>query len=109
MERVRLKEKPEDFLDANGRFLKGNPGGPGNPFIKRVSTLRAALFAEVTKEDMQLVIRRLVTMAKAGDVAATKVLLDRVLGKVPLDVLMFLNPQSTESPENDYNPNDVYL
>src|SRR5207248_10793741 len=34
--------------DARGRFAPGNPGGPGNPFARRVAELRTALLDMVT-------------------------------------------------------------
>jgi hypothetical protein len=66
---------------ALGRFAKGNAGGPGNPHAKRVTALREALLAAVTDADIKAVARALVARAKAGEVAAARELLDRVLGK----------------------------
>ena len=40
--------KPRPVRDANGRFVKGNPGGPGNPFARKVAVLRTALINFVT-------------------------------------------------------------
>jgi hypothetical protein len=71
-----------DGRDRNGRFAKGNAGGPGNPFARRVAHLRSVLMESVTDEDMRAVVRTLVTLAKAGDVAAIKLLFDRLLGRV---------------------------
>lgn len=67
--------------DAQGRFAEGNPGGPGNPHAKRVGELRVALLEAVTPADMQAVVKALVEAAKGGDVAAARVLFERVLGK----------------------------
>jgi hypothetical protein len=66
---------------ARGRFAKGNPGGPGNPYAKRVADLRAALLESVTEADIRAVARALVKRAKAGEVAAIRELLDRLVGK----------------------------
>ena len=68
----------------SGRFRKGNPGGPGNPFAGRVQALRAALLEAVTPEDLREVVVRMVADAKVGDHQARKELLDRVLGR-PLE------------------------
>jgi hypothetical protein len=74
--------------DASGRFAKGNPGGPGPAFPRRVAELRAAILDAVTPADVIDVIRALVKAAKSGDVAAAKVFLDRVLGTpLAVDVL----------------------
>lgn len=64
----------------NGRFAKGNPGGPGNPNAKRVARLRSALLKSVTPEDMQQVVAALLAQAKAGDVPSIRELFQRLLG-----------------------------
>ncbi len=66
--------------DEAGRFLPGNPGGPGNPYAKQVAEVRAALLDAVTPEQVKQVVRALVDAAVKGQVAAAKVLLDRLLG-----------------------------
>jgi len=65
----------------NGRFAKGNPGGPGNPHARRIAQFRSAVLGAVTPEDLDEVVRGLLDAAKSGDLAATKLLLDRTLGK----------------------------
>ena len=66
--------------DERGRFLPGNKGGPGNPYAKRVAALRRALLGAVSEQDLTDIISALVTKARSGDVAAAKILLDRVFG-----------------------------
>lgn len=70
-----------DGRDASGRFAKGNPGGPGNPLAGRLSKLRAALVEAVTEDDIKQIAETLVGLAKDGDMAATKELLLRTLGR----------------------------
>jgi hypothetical protein len=72
--------------DGRGRFAKGNAGGPGNPFARRVAGLRRALLEAVTEEDMEVVARRLVAQAVEGDIAAARLLLSYTLGK-PADAV----------------------
>src|SRR5260370_36752858 len=67
--------------DALGRFTKGNPGGAGNPFARRVAALRAVLLDCVTDKDMEHVACELVVQAKMGNLAAIKLLFQYVLGK----------------------------
>lgn len=75
--------------DAKGRWLPGTKGGTGNPYAKRVNKLRGALLDAITEDDMREVIRAMVDQALGGDVAAAKVLFDRVLGPpVEADLLM---------------------
>jgi hypothetical protein len=65
---------------AAGRFVKGNPGGPGNPYARHVAELRSALFNAVAPDDLRAVVASLLIQAKQGDVASIKELLQRLLG-----------------------------
>jgi hypothetical protein len=67
--------------DERGRFAPGNAGGPGNPFARRVAQLRKVLLDAVSDEDLQIVAEQLVVKAKMGDLVATKLLFQYVLGK----------------------------
>lgn len=64
-----------------GRFVLGNPGGPGNPHAPTVARLRAAILAAVTPDDIEAIVRALVHRAKGGDLGAARELLDRAIGK----------------------------
>jgi hypothetical protein len=72
--------------DTAGHFLKGNPGGPGNPQARNVATWRKALADTVTPEDVAEVTRKLVEAAKAGEPWAIHELFDRCMGKPNLTV-----------------------
>jgi len=67
--------------NSNGQFAKGNRFGPGNPFARQVAGLRKALLDRVTAEDIQAIAEKLLQLAKAGDVAAAKLLLSYTIGK----------------------------
>lgn len=67
--------------DARGRFMEGNPGGPGNPHAAQVGRLRSALLDAVTEDDMRQIVAALVEKAKGGSIQAARVLFDRVLGQ----------------------------
>ena len=67
--------------DAKGHFLPGNPGGPGNPYAKKVAKLRSAALEAVTAKDVQKIIKSLVVLALEGNVPAAKLVLEYVLGK----------------------------
>jgi hypothetical protein len=72
----------------NGRFLSGNPGGPGNPFAGKVAKLREAGWKAIKPEEIKAVYRKLLDLALAGDVPAARLLLDRLLGPaVEVDLL----------------------
>src|SRR4051812_1322658 len=77
-------EQPPDSpaaRDSRGRFAKGNLGGPGNPFTRRVAALRSVLIEAVSDDDLRQVAGVLLEQAKAGDLAAVKLLLQYTLGK----------------------------
>ncbi len=64
-----------------GRFVRGNAGGPGNPFARRVAQLRGTLCETVTEDDIQAVARALIERAKQGDVAAARLLFSYTIGQ----------------------------
>jgi len=70
--------------DQNGRFAKGNPGGPGNPFARRTAALRQAFSDALTQEGLNILAQRLLLQAQNGDVAAAKLVLAYAIGK-PVD------------------------
>jgi hypothetical protein len=67
--------------DARGRFTKGNAGGPGNPFARQVTLLRASLVHSVTPQEIIRIGDALKEKALSGDVAAIKLLFQYLLGK----------------------------
>jgi len=67
--------------DTNGRFVKGNSGGPGNPHGREVAQIRSMIHSAVTEADLREVLAALVTKAKEGDVPAAHELLNRLGGK----------------------------
>src|SRR5271166_1950440 len=67
--------------DERGCFVKGNPGGPGNPFAQQIAVLRAGLLASVTAQDIQDVLAALLVQAKKGNVAAARLFLAYSIGK----------------------------
>ena len=69
--------------DEQGRFTKGNPGGPGNPYAQQVAAFRRALVNAVTEEDIAGIVAAIVSKAKDGDVAAFKTLAPYLFGRPP--------------------------
>ncbi len=59
--------------DARGRFVVGNPGGPGRPRGYNEAILEAC-----TPEDLSKIVAVLVAKAIGGDVRAAEVLLRRM-------------------------------
>jgi len=66
--------------DAYGRFQAGNPGGFGNPYARQVAILRRELMQRTRPEEIREIGNKLVTLAKAGNVQAAKVILSYTLG-----------------------------
>ncbi len=83
--KAKRKESPStngsNGRNTKGQFAKGNKGGPGSPYVKKVAALRSKFFECVTPEDMEEVVLALLKKAKKGDVLAIKELLLRVLGQ----------------------------
>jgi len=69
-----------DGRNARGQFVKGNVGGPGNPHSKRTNQIRQSLLAAVTPADIQAIIRKLIELARAGDVVAAREVMQRAIG-----------------------------
>src|SRR5258708_3197283 len=64
-----------------GRFTRGNPGGPGNPFARQVAELGKVMLQAVTPEKMLVIAGAMIERAQKGDVAAAKLLMQYTLGK----------------------------
>ncbi len=67
--------------DEQGRFIHGNQVARGNPYAKRVAQLRSAMMDAVTAGDVRAVIARMIELAKGGDVAAAKLVLEHACGR----------------------------
>jgi hypothetical protein len=68
----------------DGRFAKGNPGGPGkhgNPFARRTADLRKAFCNALTQRQMRELARSLHERALQGDTAAARLLLSYGVGR----------------------------
>src|SRR5438105_10123517 len=74
-------QTPTNGHDAKGRWAKGNPGGPGNPFARQVTKLRKVILNRLTEEDLLAITEALLAKAKEGSVSAAKLLLAYGIGK----------------------------
>jgi len=63
-----------DFRQADGRFAKGNPGGPGRPRARE----RIAAFDQMVANAGADLIEAALKVAKDGNVRAIEMLLDRI-------------------------------
>jgi hypothetical protein len=65
----------------DGRFLPGHQFARGNPNNRKVQQLRNRLLSAVTEEDIEAVVKKLISMAREGNIHAIRELLDRTFGK----------------------------
>ena len=85
------QQAPTEGHDANGRFAKGNAGGPGNPYARRVAALRRALLDCVTEDDIKAIAKAVIEEAKDGNIAAAKIIFQYTLGKPDFAINMDLH------------------
>ena len=67
--------------DDQGRFTKGNSGGPGNPFARQIGKLRKVILDALTEDEMLAITQKLIDLAKEGNTQAARLLLSYSLGK----------------------------
>jgi hypothetical protein len=82
------KKKPDDrkidwnkFQDDRGRFVKGNPGGPGSPYQGHVDTLIRAARDAVEPDVFAGIMRKMASLALQGNVKAAHFVFDRLVGR----------------------------
>jgi len=71
-----------------GTFAAGNAYGKGNPNLRKMHALRAAMLDAVTPEKMHGIVGKLVGLAEGGDLEATKILLAYTVGKPPASIAL---------------------
>ena len=67
--------------NGSGQFTTGNQHGKGNPLFGKVATLRAEALKSVTPATVKGLIKALIERAKAGDIAAAKLILPYLIGQ----------------------------
>ena len=60
---------------ANGRFARGNPGGPGNPHARFSAQMLTIARQTMTPEKMTAVFEAIYVKTLTGDMSAAKILL----------------------------------
>ena len=66
--------------DENGKFAKGNGGGPGRPRKEREVEYYRIMEMAVAPSDWQIICKKAVEQAKRGDAVARKWLSDYLIG-----------------------------
>ena len=67
--------------DDNGRFARGNAGGPGNPHARHCARVLAFFRNVIDDEKIEAIIHVLYARAVAGDMSAIKLILSYKIGK----------------------------
>jgi hypothetical protein len=80
-EQAAANQQPRNDRNAGGKFAAGNAGGPGNPHARHCARMLALFRNCVSDEEMIVLIRKLYTDATAGDMNATKLVLNYKIGK----------------------------
>ena len=61
---------------AGGKFQRGNPGGPGRPAGSR--NRATVMLDQIAEGEGGVVLQAVLSNAKGGDMAAARIILDRV-------------------------------
>jgi hypothetical protein len=83
--------------EQGGRFAQGQSGNPaGRPRGARNKTTLAAL--ALLEEEAEAITRKAIEMAKAGDIVAIKLCLERLIPprREPVDLEVYVSDQSPE-------------
>jgi hypothetical protein len=67
--------------DKSGKFAKGNKGGPGNPFMRRLAAMRREVAEAFEEGELRPLMTLLRIRALQGDMAAARLVLEYTVGK----------------------------
>jgi hypothetical protein len=67
--------------DGRGRFTKGNPGGPGNPFARQMAKLRQHLLNSASPEEIDFVKAQLMELIAKQNPLAIRMYFEFIIGK----------------------------
>src|SRR5688500_9887718 len=77
-----MAQAPRDpWRDEKGRYLPGNPGGPGNPMAREMARVRLLLARRVSDEVFDQVVQQLVLLALKGNLGAIRTLMQYKAGR----------------------------
>jgi hypothetical protein len=72
---------PTEGRGSDGKFAKGNAGGPGNPFARQTAALRSAILRFMTPEKIEELVEVIYEQALQGDMRAAKLILSYSVGQ----------------------------
>lgn len=80
-------ETGENPRDPLGKFVKGNPGGPGPRYAQQMQRFRREFLTHIQQgERFKTICLRLIQYAMNGEEWAVKEILNRVMGRAPLTI-----------------------
>jgi hypothetical protein len=82
-------ETGKTVRDDKGRFVAGSapgPGRPANPYSRWQAELHTAALAEVGVTDVRALVRTLLRLGKGGNLAATRLVFEWIIGPPPTPV-----------------------
>ncbi|MBY0227951.1 MAG: hypothetical protein K2W96_01590 [Gemmataceae bacterium] len=68
----------------DGKFTKGNKGGPGNPHARLMAAARMAIRKAASADDLEAIAQAMIGKAREGDVAAARLVYAYCAGKPTL-------------------------
>lgn len=87
--------------ERNGRFARGNPGGPGRPRRKIEVEYLATLSDQVSLDDWRKIVRQAVDDAISGDAQARRWLSQHLLGGGGNLLRLAANEASGRTPDDE--------
>ena len=75
------KAKADRDRDIFGKFMAGNPGGPGNPHNRQIAMFKRAILSATTPDEAKSLARKIYDMAMEGNLAAAKIYFTYTVGK----------------------------
>lgn len=73
---------------TKGSFKKGNPGGPGNPYVAQLNKIRSKCVEVLTPEIMAGIFQRAAADALKGNASARDFCTEQLFGKTPQPLLV---------------------
>jgi hypothetical protein len=97
--------------DDNGKFIKGNGGGPGRPKRDKESAYLEIMRAIVTDKKWRSIVQKAADKAEHGDAIARKWLADYLIGPPKQDIDVTSAGEKLcvviRGPVDEDNPGDV--
>jgi hypothetical protein len=102
-EQAAASKAPPKDRNTQGQFVRGNPGGPGNPHARSCARMLEVFRNAVSEEDMLRIVNKMIEKAANGDACAAKLIVAYCIGKP----LPGHHPDSIDRDEWDHYQKDA--